>query len=481
MGVLSGLEPKKVFEMFEYLSSVPHGSGNTGPISRLCCEFAEKRGLKYVKDSINNVVIYKPATAGYENEPTVVIQGHLDMVCAKYPDDPMDMSLTPITLKTDGEFVFADRTSLGADDCIAVAVALAILDDDTLEHPALECVFTVEEETGMDGVTGIDPALISGRTMLNLDSEEDGVFTVGCAGGCHVECVYPVMREDAGDCICRRLTVDGLLGGHSGCEIHKNRANAIIIAARILRSIPKFSGLRLVSIGAGQFDNVIPSKAVAVFTLDRDAGEKAMSAIDEMTRILQNEYAGSDPGLTVTVTEAVPDYNPIPTMRTRRFLRMITALPNGVQNMSSDFDGLVETSLSTGIIRTYENRIVFPKSIRSSVASRKKFVADNVVAIVRSFGGRAKITGGYPGWEYNRNSALREKLKTVYRDLYGEDPVIYATHGGLEVGLFMDKLPGLDCVSLGPDVFDIHSVNEKVSVASVGKLYRLVTEFLKKK
>lgn len=481
MSVLSSLEPKKVFEFFEYLSSVPHGSGNTKQISDLCVRFARERGLRYLQDDVNNVIIYKAATPGYENDPTVILQGHMDMVCAKYPEDPVDMSREPIKLRTDGEWVWADRTSLGGDDCIAVAAALAILDDNTLEHPALECIFTVDEETGMDGVIGIDPDAIHGRLMLNLDSEADGVFTVGCAGGAHVDCEYPVVREPLknGEKVCM-LAVSGLLGGHSGCEIDKERGNAILLSARILCELRKVTDVRLVSIYAGQFTNVIPSKCGSIFAFPAKDEAAVAEKFGKTVSEIRAELAVSDPGFSAGLADAYADFDPVSSEVSGRFLSMLASLPNGVQNMSMDFEGLVQTSLSMGVIRTFEKRITFPESVRSSLASQRDFVAEKAANIVKAFGGKAEITGSYPGWAYRRDSALREKLVSVYRDYTGSEPVIFATHGGLECGLFIDKLPGLDAISIGPDLRDIHSVNEKMNVKSVGKLYGLIREFLRR-
>ncbi len=480
MGILSSLEPVRVFEIFELLSSVPHGSGNTDAISALCSDFAGKRGLRHVHDALNNVVIYKPASPGYEKEPVLVLQAHLDMVCASRPGDGIDMSRVPVKLMTDGEYVWADRTSLGGDDCIGAAMALAVLDDDSLAHPALEVVLTTDEETGMYGAAGIDPSLISGRRLINLDSEADGVFTVGCAGGIHVNCSFPLSREPVPEGFrLFGLKVSGLLGGHSGCEIDKERGNAVFIAARALYALRKKTDVRFVSLSAGRFSNVIPSAAEAVFAAPRGSEEQIRSGVSRMSAELSDLYAASDPGVSLElVTDGGCTLCPATEESTGRLLGLLISLPNGVLNMSPDFPGLVQTSLSLGVIKTEEDAVSFCEFIRSSSSVRVREVADRVTETVRTFGGIPAVSDSFPGWEYRRDSGLRRRLTEVYRRTRGEDPRIEITHGGLEVGLLADRLPGLDAVSVGPDLYDIHSVNEKVSVKSVGNLYGLLTAFL---
>ena len=480
MGILSGLEPKPVFEIFEYLSSVPHGSGNTGAISSLCADFAAKRGLRCVRDGLNNVVIYKPASPGYADEPCTVLQAHLDMVCASMPCDGLDMSRVPVKLRTDGEYVWAERTSLGGDDCIGAAMALAVLDDPDLKHPALEVVLTTDEETGMYGAEGIDPALISGRRMINLDSEADGVITAGCAGGIHIDCSFPLSREAVPEgYTCFRLAVSGLLGGHSGCDIDKERGNAALIAAWALYRLAAKTDMRFVSLEAGAFSNVIPSAAEAVFAAP--AADRAVIEAESasMRLELSGLYAVSDPGVRLELGSCQADgTGAADPQSTGRLLGMLISVTNGVMNMSPDFPGTVQTSLSLGVIKTGENRIGFSEFIRSSSSVRARETADRVLETVRAFGGRAEETGSFPGWEYRRDSVVRNRLTAVYRKLRGSEPRVEITHGGLEVGLLAGKLPGLDAVSVGPDLYDIHSVNEKVSVKSVASLYSLLTEYL---
>ena len=480
MSDISKLKPEKVFTFFEFLSSVPHGSGNTKAVSDLCVKFAKERGLDVVQDKLNNIVIRKPATAGYEQSPTVILQGHLDMVCAKHPEDAIDMEKEPIKLRTDGKFLWAERTSLGGDDMIAVASALAVLDDDALPHPALECLFTVDEETGMFGAEGIDPALITGRRMLNMDSEDEGVFTVGCAGGTHVRAALPVRRESLpADSAVYKLTVDGLRGGHSGVEIDCGRGNSNLLSARILLALADACGVRVAELNGGTFDNVIPSKTEAIFAVEKEKAALAEKTMRKAAEEIRAELAASDPDVRVTLEPAACEKAYIIPEDSRKLLSLLFVLPNGVMAMSQSLPGLVQTSLSQGVLRLEENALRFGTFIRSSVNSERETLAARVTELLNLYGAKVAREGDYPAWEYRAESPLRDVAVQTYRELTGKEAKIFATHGGLECGLFSEKFPGLDCIAFGPNMHDIHSVNEKLDVASVGRFYELVCAILK--
>ena len=480
MNVLNGLEPRRVFEIFEHLSSVPHGSGNTKAISDLCVQFARERGLDCLQDGLNNVIVRVPASPGYEAAETVILQGHLDMVCAKSPEDPMDMSREPIRLATDGEWVFAQGTSLGGDDLIAVAMALAIAEDKTLPHPALECLFTVDEETGMNGAVGLDASVLHGRKMINLDSEAEGYFTAGCAGGADVRFCFPARREekDPGEAG-YRVTVSGLLGGHSGGEIHKERGNSHQLTARLLHFARREMPLRLCKLWGGEFDNVIPGKTTAEVRIPAGSADKFIAHCHRMEEEFREELAASDPGVTVSVEPAESEAAPVCAEDTRRMLDVLIALPYGVQNMSMALPGLTQTSLSMGVLRLEEDGLRGCFFVRSSMESQKMFTVRRVELIVSAMGGTFESDPGYPGWAFRRESPLRELALRSYRELTGKEAQVFATHGGLECGLLIDKMPGLDCISFGPDMEDIHSVRERLSVPSVGRTYALVCSILK--
>jgi len=479
MAALENIEPKQVFFWFEQICSIPHGSGNVKKISDFLVSFAKERGLDYVQDDALNVIIYSPASEGFENSAPLIIQGHMDMVCAKAEDCKIDFLNDPITPCVDGDWVTAEGTSLGGDDGIAVAIALAILDDKEIAHPSLECVFTVNEETGMDGAQALDFRNLKGRRLLNLDSEAEGMIIAGCAGGVRADCSFPVAREEYDGISCT-LSVDGLKGGHSGEEINKGRLNANKALGRILYALNKNGLIRLVSIEGGIVDNAIPVKASAVFSADENNLAIIKSLVLAIGDLIKNEYASADPDLNVSfeignraVCE-VADKD-----RTDRLLFALLNMPNGVREMSSDIEGLVQTSLNLGVIKTYETRIVCTFSIRSSLASQKQLLCDELVSMSEFAGGSVIFRSAYPAWEFRRESAFRDTVAACCRRAYGKDPLITAIHGGLECGLFSEKAPDLDCVSLGPSMEGIHTPDERLNISSVQRIWALVLDILK--
>ena len=473
-------EPKKVLDFFELLSSVPHGSGNTKQISDICVDFAKKRGLSYVQDEWNNVIIRKPGSKGKEDLEPVILQGHLDMVCAKLPDDPVDMSVTPVKLCCDGTWLYAENTSLGGDNIIAISTIMAILDDDTLVHPPIEALFTTDEETGMFGANGLDASHLKGKRMLNLDSEEEGVFTVSCAGGVRANCTLPVKRGSVSDAVCYEITVGGLLGGHSGMEIAKERGNSNKLAARLLFDAAKLFGIRLCALEGGVFDNVITAKTTATVAVDRKNAAEFEKFIVKYDAIYKNEYASSDPGVYVTAEKTEYKGEAVTAEDTERALRCLFILPQGVQTMSVDIPGLPQTSLNMGILKLDENELKFNFSIRSSVRTKKEELYKKVETLVTVCGGSVEPKNSYPEWAYRKDSPVRDTALEAYREIYGKEGIISATHGGLECGLFSDKIPGLDCVSFGPEMYDVHSVRERLNLASAERIYKLVCLILEK-
>ena len=480
MAVLSGLEPKAVFGYFEKLCAVPHGSGNTKQISDLCVDFAKELGLRWRQDEVNNVVIWKDASPGCEDAPPVILQGHIDMVCVKTEDCAKDMAKEGLDLRTDGEWVWAEKTSLGGDNGIAVAMILAILADGSLPHPPLEAVFTVDEEVGLEGAFALDCSDLKGRKLVNLDSEEEGVFTVSCAGGVRVDCFLPGKRAPLNGEAGYKISLEGLLGGHSGGEIHKGRASANQVMGRVLYSaMERCPGLRLADIRGGQFDNVICSRNHAKVAVPADRAAALEAFIREFDAALKNEYAGCDGGVTLTCGRTALDAALSPEA-TANMLRTLLAVPQGVQAMSADFPGLVQTSLNMGVIELREEGLYFGVSVRSCIATQKEMIIQRLKAILELGGGSFSLRGNYPGWQFARSSALREEILAAYRAVCGREGTLEATHGGLECGLFMEKLPGLDAVSFGPELHDVHSVKERLSVASTGRVYEVTREFLRR-
>ena len=404
----------------------------------------------------------------------------MDMVCAKTEQCDKDMAREGLDLATDGEYVWAEETSLGGDNCIAVAMALALLADKTMPHPPLEAVFTVDEEVGMEGAFGLDCSDLKGRQLLNLDSEEEGVFTVSCAGGVRMDCRLPGSRGPLTGETCYAVTISGLQGGHSGADIDKGRASANVLAGRVLYSaMERVPGLRLADVRGGKFDNVICPFNVAKVAVPAGKEAEFEAFIREFDGVLKNEYAGCDEGVTLVCQRTAVETALSPE-DTHRILRTLLVLPQGVQAMNADFPGLVQTSLNLGVMSVEADGLHLTLSIRSCIASQKAMLCQRVRAVIETGGGTAEERSGYPGWQYQRESAMRQRLMEVYRDLNGKDAVIEATHGGLECGLFIEKLPGLDAVSLGPELRDIHSPRERLGVASTERVYRLVCEFLKR-
>ena len=480
MGILSHLEPKSVFDYFERLCAVPHGSGNTKIISDMCVGFAKELGLRYRQEPCNNVIIWKDASAGYESAVPIILQGHIDMVCAKSDDCTKDMAAEGLDLRTDGEWVWADKTSLGGDNGIAVAMILAILANDTLAHPPIEAVFTVDEEVGMDGAFALDCSDLKGRKLLNLDSEMEGVFTVSCAGGLRADCHLPGAMEPVDGMSGYTVTLSGLQGGHSGADIHLGRASANQQMGRVLYSaMERFHGLRLAALSGGQFDNVICSRCDAAVAIPSGKEAEFEAFIAEFDATLKNEYTGCDDGINLKcaktdVSAAISE------VTTNLMLHTLLALPQGVQAMSVDFPGLTQTSLNMGVLKLEEDGLYITFSIRSSIASQKEMLAQRVHSIVEFAGGTVTERGKYPGWQYERNSAFRDMVLETYHDLTGKEGVVEATHGGLECGLLIEKIPGLDAISMGPELHDVHSVRERLNVPSTERVYALVCEILKR-
>lgn len=480
MAVLSGLEPKAVFEYFEKLCAVPHGSHNTKQISDLCVSFAQELGLRWRQDEVNNVVIWKEASPGYEGAEAVILQGHIDMVCVKTEDCPKDMAREGLDLRTDGEWVWADRTSLGGDNGIAVAMILAILADNTLPHPPLEAVFTVDEEVGMDGAFALDCSDLKGKKLVNLDSEEEGVFTVSCAGGVRLDCFLPGKQEPLSGETGYTLTLSGLLGGHSGGDIHRGRASANQAMGRALYSaMERVPGLRVSDIRGGKFDNVICSRNDALVAVPAGREGDFEAFIKEFDGVLKNEYTGVDDGIALCCEKRELD-GALSPAATEHILRTLLVIPQGVQAMNVDFHGLVQTSLNLGVMGMEADGLHFSISVRSCIASQKAMLVQRLRAILEMGGGTVSERSDYPGWQYARQSALREDVLAAWKAVSGREGKIEATHGGLECGLFIEKIPGLDAVSMGPELHDVHSVKERLSVPSTKLAYELTCELLKR-
>lgn len=482
MGVLSNLEPKEVFSYFEEISSIPRASYHEGKISDYCVAFAKKHNLECIQDELKNIIIIKEATSGYEQEEPIIIQGHLDMVCEKTSDCTIDFDTDGIKLQIEGDYITADGTTLGGDDGIAIAYALAILASDTIAHPRLEVIFTVSEEVGMEGASGIDVSMLKGRRLLNLDSEEEGFLLAGCAGGAGIKCRLPVHCVSTQGSVLE-IEVSGLNGGHSGVEIHKGRANANILMGRILIQLAKHVTYHLASFAGGSKDNAIPRGSKVILCLAEKEISKVKEVLDEIQRDISNEYAVTDKDIRISLKqEDVPlPFKMLDKDSTQKAILFLNAMPNGIQTMSADVEGLVETSLNLGILELNYEEMLLSYAVRSSVGSAKKALLEKMTYITTALGGSVEISGDYPAWEYKRNSAFREKVASVYEKMYNKPPVIQAIHAGLECGLLAGKLPGLDCISIGPDMQDVHTTEEKLSISSTKRVWEFILEALKTK
>jgi len=469
------LSPRAVLHWFRALSEIPHGSGNTRAISDFCVEFAKARGLEHHRDAPGNVIIIAPATSGYEEAPPILIQGHLDMVCVTAPGCDKDLRTEALTLQSDGEWLWAEGTSLGADDGIAVAMALAVLDDPTIPRPRLEAVFTVDEEIGMLGAAELDASPLRGRTVLNLDSEVEGIFTVACAGGVRAD-VRHSFNTAVADGHLYTLTLSGLLGGHSGGEINSGRANANRETARILRLLSDSAPLQLISLCGGVADNAIPDQCTAQFLADAESFDTLRNRAETLVAQLRTLYpVEADLTLTLSSEELAQRCEALSAHDTRAFCDAVCAYPNGVQSMSSAIPGLVQTSLNLGMLSLRDGSALLRFLLRSGDADEKQALADRLSALAAQYGGSIEFSGDYPPWEYREDSPLRERMTAIYRAQYGCEPTLEIIHMGVECGILAQKLPGMDCVSFGPDLEKIHTPEERMNLASVQRVW----EFLK--
>ena len=473
---LEGLQPEAVFRYFEEICASPHGSYNTKMISDYLVEFAKTNGLRYIQDDLNNVILFGDATAGYEDHEPVIIQGHMDMVCEKDEDCPIDMATEGLDVTHDGNYVFARGTTLGGDNGIAVAYAMALLTDKTIPHPALEVIITVDEETGLEGAAGIDLSMLRSRRMLNLDSEDEGIFTVSCAGGVRTAITMPVQRRAVyGPCV--RLTVEGLQGGHSGVEIHKNLANANKVMGEFLSRVQKLMPICITKLKGGAKDNAIPRSCQVTLVALGMYIERINDVADQLQQEIREKFDEPDVIIRGDDVDALGG-NALTTECTSKVIALLNAAPNGVQSWSQDIAGLVQTSLNLGVAELGDN-LELTFALRSSVNQEKADLVQRLEELAKFYDAEVSHKGDYPAWEYKKDSPLRDTLVKVYTDMYGSQPQVVAIHAGLECGLLSEKLPGLDCVSMGPEMHDIHTSRERLGIASVGRMWNYLCEVLK--
>lgn len=477
--ILAHLKPENVFGYFEEITKIPHGSGDTKRLSDYCANVIRNAGLSCQQDEMGNLIAVKEAAKGYENVPTVMLQGHLDMVNEKTTESNHDFTLDSLELKTEGDWIFAKDTTLGGDDGIAVAYMLAILSDPDLKHPRLECVFTVDEEVGLLGANGLDVSSCRAQYLINLDNEEEGIFISSCAGGVRVDQILPIQRmETEGKQY--EIQMDHLKGGHSGSEIHKGHANANILMGRLLYELglKEDEGFGLISCDGGQKDNAISRSCTAKVVTETDY-ETFSKNVLEVFEGIRKEYRHTEPDMEVKVVPVgegnVWSMTPSSQMKVIFLLRMN---PNGVQAMSHTMKGLVETSLNLGIMKTTEEEFTVCFSVRSSVESAKLDLVNRLTLLIEFLGGEAYLHGDYPGWEYQPQSRLREKMVQTWKDLFHEEAKVEAIHAGLECGLLLGKMPWLDAVSIGPNMEGVHTPKERLSISSTRKCYEFLIRLL---
>ena len=473
---LAGLEPKSVFTYFEKLCSFPHGSGNTKQISDYLVSFAKENGIRYIQDDMNNVLLFGEGTCGMEGHAPVIIQGHIDMVCDKDADCTIDMEKEGLDVTHDGEWVFAKGTTLGGDNGIAVAYAMALLTDKSIPHPPLEVILTVDEETGMYGADAIDLSSLKGRKMLNLDCEEEGVFTVSCAGGARAHLLLPVSRRAVyGPCV--KLTVEGLQGGHSGVEIHKNRANANKVMGEFLSRVQALMPVCITKLQGGAKDNVIPHSCEATLVVLGMYIERINEVAAQLQKEIREQYDEPNAIVRGDDVDALGG-NALTTECSAKVIALLNAAPNGIEAWSKDIDGLVQTSLNLGVV-SLNDELSLSWATRSSVNAEREALIEKLQALADFHDARLEVSGRYPAWEYRKDSVLRDTMVKTYTQMYGKAPEVVAIHAGLECGLLSEKLPGLDCVAMGPDMQDIHTSRERLNIASTKRTWEFIQEVLK--
>jgi len=478
MRVLEGLMPELVWKYFEDISMIPRGSGNESQIADFLENFAKEKDLWYRRDDHNNILIRKGASEGYENAEGVILQGHMDMVCEKASGYNHDFLNDPLKLIVDGDFITADRTTLGADNGIAVAMCLAVLSDESIEHPEIEVLLTSDEEMGMTGAINFDYSDLKGRRLINLDSEEEGVVVVSCAGGMRAELLLDAERKEYnGKGNVYQIMISGLKGGHSGADIHLQRANAIKLSARVLKEIEGLCSL--CEITGGNKENAIPREAKIIICTDNI--DRVNEKLKNIENILNREYYGIEDGINIKAENIDIEINSILSEKTYKDITdMLLLIPCGVITMSADMEGIVESSSSIGVIRTYEDKISVISAPRSSVISRRDYIELQFRAIASAIGCKLNVRGKYPAWEYRKDSPLRDAVVESYEEMFGKKPKIEAIHAGLECGTFAEKVPSMDMVSIGPEMYDVHTTEERISISSSNRVYNYLLDILKK-
>ncbi len=480
MNILDGVKPERLMYYFEEISKIPRCSFQEEKISNYLLGLGKELGLETIQDEALNIIIKKPASKGYENSPTVVLQGHMDMVCEKTDDSDHDFSKDPIDFKIDGDYVIAEETTLGADNGVALAMGLAIIEDKDLSHPAIELLITSNEESGMTGAGELDPANIEGRILINIDSEEEGTALVSCAGGERALVTLPIRWTLlAEELDIYKLQVRGLQGGHSGMEINQERGNSNKIMGRVLERLNREMGINMISIEGGSKSNAIPRLSSAQINFYENKLENIEKIIEDLNREIKNELIDKDKNIEISLEKEEKKTNRVFDTTTKTsIISLLSLIPNGVQSMSGEIQGLVESSNNLGVVRSLVDKITIESAIRSSIGSLKEDISNKIRLLADLTGGDFQTTSSYPAWEYKKDSYIREVFKKTYEDLYNKPLEIDAIHAGLECGLFDEKFDDMDLISFGPDIYGVHAPGEYFSISSVQRSYDLLVRVL---
>ena len=480
MSVIGKFEPKLLWKHFDEIGKIPHCSKHEEKIREYILDFAKNHNLKSKTDKTGNVVIYKPASQGMEDKPVVILQGHMDMVCEKNSDVDHDFSKDPIKLKINGDILTADGTTLGADNSIGVATGLAVLEDDALKLGPIEGLFTVDEETGLTGAFALEPDMITGKIMLNLDSEDFGVVTVGCAGGGDSNIELPIKTRSLKEYEQNLLIkVSGLRGGHSGVDAHEQRGNAIKILARLIWKTSKNYNIYITDIKGGDKHNAIPREAFAKISVNKTDEKSIISDLKSEEKDILEEIKPSDPKFKIDIEDSEKIEYTLNDDSNKSLINLLHGLPHGVEKMSYDIDGLVETSTNLATVIIKDNNAIIGLSSRSSIASALQDLRDRISAIATLSGAKVTEAESYPGWKPNLDSKILDLSKKIFKDMYNKEPVVEAIHAGLECGIIGEKFPGMDMISLGPTIKYPHSPEEQVNISTVDKFYNYILGILK--
>lgn len=474
------MNAEKVLSFFSEITRIPRESGHEEHIIKYLQDFAKARNLDCKTDKAGNVLISAPATKGYENRPCVILQGHTDMVCEKVAGSSFDFTKDPIKYEIEDGWMIAKETTLGADNGIGVATALAIIDDKSVEHPRLECLFTTSEETGLDGARGLKAGFMTGKTLINLDDEDEGYFCVGCAGGMDTFGTFKyIPKKPLRGSFVSRFTIEGGLGGHSGDDIDKNRCNAVQQLARFVNLAMRYN-VDLCSIDAGNKINAIARNGEVTLAIPARNEDKVIDLFNTFTENLKSEFATTDPGLVFRAEPITWKKDAIDRRTAHKLIRALIALPHGVSAMSADIPGLIETSTNLASVKMVPgNKIIVGTMQRSSVNSAKDFLGERISAVFEMAGAQVNCTDGYPGWKPNLNSKIKDVCVESYKRLFGKEPVVRAIHAGLECGLFTERFPDIDMIAFGPTLRGVHAPGEKLDLASLDRFYAVLLDVLK--